>query len=78
MLGTAAPLPAGEKVELDWLIPGARTLRDLATVKVRAGGKFTYRVKLPKAGRDEFVARRRAGGAFAEDASPCGLVVQAR
>jgi hypothetical protein len=76
--GVASPLPAGERIELDWLPPGAKSLRDLATVKVRGGSRFSYKVKLPKAGRYEFVARRRAGGAFADDASPCGLVVQAR
>ena len=76
--GSAAPLPAGEQVEIDWLPPGAKSLRQLAFVKVRGASRFSYRVKLTKAGRYEFVARRRAGGAYAGDASTCGLVVQAK
>ena len=76
--GVASPLPAGDQVQLDWLTPGVKGLRPLAKVKVRGGSRFSYRVKLPKAGRYEFVARRRAGGDFAGDAVTCGLVVQAR
>ena len=76
--GSAAPLPPGEEIEIDWLTPGAKSLRDLAVVKVRGGSRFSYRVKLTRAGRYEFVARRRAAGGYADDASACGLVVQAR
>jgi hypothetical protein len=76
--GVAAPLPKGEHVQLDWLQPPSTRLHKLADVKVGAGGRFAYRVRLPRAGRYEFVARHRGGGRFGDDASRCGLVVVAR
>ena len=73
--GTVDPARTG-RITLFGYAPGRKHAKAIATTRVRAGKWSIKSLRLPRGGKWEFYARyKSAGTTFADDASPCGLIV---
>jgi hypothetical protein len=73
--GKVDPARTG-RVTLWGYAPGRKRASPLATTRVRKGAWSIKGLELPRAGKWEFYARyRSAGTTFANDVSPCGVLV---
>jgi hypothetical protein len=73
--GKVAPARTG-RVTLWAYAPGRKRATAIAKTRVRAGKWSIKHLRLPRAGKWEFYARyKSAGTTFADDASPCGVLV---